>query len=199
MKKCKGQTYFFTGPTSDEFDCVDRCPDGFEARDYSIVPQTKRKGTRTKPERAIKACVKKDARLSDSLVVNRGKRRASLSIDIIKEGTIINKFPDRVTVTGKDGKTTFKKDENGNLMLDEASCQTAALKAKSVGLPRAYGAFAMMANIQRKDSKAKEALVKCRDWAYCALQKETKLVGIKDRDAREKIKERINKKYPGCA
>jgi hypothetical protein len=70
----------------------------------------------------------------------------------------------------------------------------------------------MMANVQPRDSKAKVAFTKCRDWAFCALHKATLTSLKKKLDETSGTSPRANelksdiamksnllkKKYPGC-
>lgn len=191
------QFYIFK---SSGFDCVDKCPAPFVE---------KKKGS-------LKFCDVPHAKatLSDNLYANRGKRRQSKSGVDLKRGSAIHKFPARVLDKSVD-PPRFKKDENGNFLIDEKACKEAAEGMKKFGKAKAYGVFSMWANAQPNGSKAKDAFTKCRDWAYCVYQSDAF-----DKFKAEKLREKkapatdaqkaridtqienkasaINKKYPKC-
>lgn len=155
----------------------------------------------------------KEAILSETLVENRGKR-GIIGKRVPERGSAIKKFPERV-LNLKNDPPTIKRDDNGNFLLDEAACVTAAKNMRSdsrFGERSTYGAFSMMANVQPRDSKAKVAFTKCRDWAFCALHKATLTSLKKKLDETSGTSPRANelksdiamksnllkKKYPGC-
>jgi hypothetical protein len=197
VKCTKEESYHFD---KEGIKCVAQCPEGFQKKPYKNV------NICTKPY--------KEMSLSSSLGVNRGKRRAAGSTVDIKRGSAIKKFPASVLDTSTD-PPTFKKDGDGNFLLNDKACKVAAENMKKVGKAKAYGVFSMMANVQASGSKAKSALVKCRDSAYCVYRKDSfdefkakklrEKKSLTDEPARSKIDKEIskkaaaiNKKYPDC-
>lgn len=169
--------------------CLDQCPPG----------------TQKKEKAGIDVCTKpdEDLKLSESLLIQRGVRRATAKKDMLANDFSYRYFPNRV-VGGSDKTPHFnisidpkklaaaetKKAKEALLETtlqsnDYAACTTAAknMKIARLGDRRIFGTFDMMANVQRNGTLAKDVFIKCRDVAHCKIhamnKNEKKLAGCK--------------------
>jgi len=182
MKQCsKGQVADFLteeGKSSikeGKLRCLEKCPPGTEQKEKSGILVC------TKPDETLK--------LSESLVIQRGVRRATLKKDMLANDFTYRYFPKRV-IGGSESAPHFnisidpkklaaastKKEKEAILSTtmqsnDYASCVTAAknMKEARLGDRRIFGTFDMMANVQRNDTLAKTVFTKCRDVAHCKI------------------------------
>ena len=196
MSKCpKGQVIDFLtseGKSSikeGRFRCLDHCPPGTEQKEKSSVLVC------TKPDENLK--------LSESLLIQRGVRRATLKKDMLANDFTYRYFPKRVVDSSgrsphfnisvdpeKLASAGTKKEKEA--LLDTtlqsnnySACVTAAknMKEAKLGDRRIFGTFDMMANVQRSNTLAKTVFTKCRDAAHCKIhgmnKNEKKIAGCK--------------------